>query len=687
MRLLRAILFGVLPVTLAIGVVFTRVAARQAEQKPSAAGFDAKAIDRSVDPCNDFYQFACGTWMKENPIPSDQATWGRFSELTERNRATLRSLLEKVSDPKPGRSAIEAKLGDYYATCMDEAHVESLGAKPIAADLARINAITSKTELPALMGSLQHVGVTTFFGFGSDQDFKDSSQVIAEVDQGGLGLPDRDYYLNTDEKSLELRTKYVAHVEKMFALAGEPAAEAASDATAVMTIEMELAKHALDRVSRRDPNKVYHKMTREALAELAPDFAWTKFYEGGQIPEFVDVNVAEPEYIRGMAAAVAAQPLPAIKAYLRWHKISEASPLLSKPFVDEHFDFYGRTLQGRKENLPRWKRCVQYADGDLGEALGQLYVEATFGADGKRRMLEMVNHLESALKKDIETLDWMTPETKKQAAIKLAAFTRKIGYPDKWRDYSSLTIVRGELVGNSDRANAFEHHRQLAKIGKPVDRGEWLMTPPEVNAYYNPQNNEIVFPAGILQPPFFDKAMDDGVNYGAIGAVIGHEMSHGFDDQGSKFDKDGNLKDWWAEADAKEFQKRTQCIVDQYSRSIAIDEVHVNGKLTLGENVGDNGGLRIAFMALQEALAGKASDENAAKIDGFTPLQRFFLGWGQIWCQNVRPEDARRRAMLDPHSPGRARVNGVVSNMPEFAKTYGCKAGSPMVNATQCRVW
>jgi putative endopeptidase len=683
MRLFRAFLFAVLPMTMIVGAVYSRtVVAQQAEQK-STAGFDAKALDTAADPCNDFYQYACGAWMKNNPIPGDQATWGRFSELNERNRATLRGLLEKVSDPNPKRSAIEQKLGDYYATCMDEQAVETLGVKPIAEDLQKIAALKSKAELPSMIGKLQRVGVTTFFNFGSDQDFKDSSQVIAEADQGGLGMPDRDYYFKTDAKSVEQRKAYVAHVEKMFALAGEPAAKAKADATAVMTIETALAKNALDRVSRRDPEKVYHKMTRKDLAGLTPGFAWEKFYEGAEVPSFTDVNVSEPEYVKGLGTVITAQPLPSIKAYLRWHTISNASPLLAKAFVDEHFNFYGKVLQGRKEQLPRWKRCVSIVDGDVGEALGQLYVEATFGAEGKRRMLELIGHLESSLKKDLETLDWMTPDTKKQALTKLAAFTRKIGYPDKWRDYSSLNIVRGDLVGNSDRSNAFEHHRQLAKIGKPVDRGEWLMTPPTVNAYYNPQNNEIVFPAGILQPPFFDRAMDDGVNYGAIGAVIGHETTHAFDDEGSQFDKDGNLKNWWTEADAKEFHTRTQCIVDQYSRYIATDDVKVNGKLTLGENTADNGGLRIAYMALQEALNNKSRD----KIDGFTPEQRLFLGWGQIWCENDRSENARLRATVDPHSPARARVNGVVANMPEFAKAYSCKAGSPMINATQCRVW
>ncbi len=683
MRLFRTLLFAVLPLTMIVGAVYSRtVAAQQAEQK-GTPGFDAKALDTSADPCTDFYQYACGTWTKNNPIPPDQASWGRFSELNERNRATLRDLLEKVSDANPKRSAIEQKIGDYYATCMDEAQAEKLGVKPITEDLQRINAIKTKAELPALVGSLQRMGTATFFDFGADQDFKDSSQVIAEADQGGLGLPDRDYYFKTDAKSVEQRAKYLEHVKKMFVLAGETAAQAATHATAVMTIETALAKNALDRVSRRDPEKVYHKMPRKDLAALTPGFAWDKFYEGAEVPSFTDVNVSEPDYMKGVNQVIASQPLPSIKAYLRWHIISNTSPLLSKAFVDEHFDFYGHTLQGRKAQLPRWKRCVSVVDRDLGEALGQLYVEATFGTEGKRRMLELVGHLESSLKQDLDSLDWMTPETKKQALIKLAAFTRKIGYPDKWRDYTALNIVRGDLVGNSDRSNAFEHHRQLAKIGKPVDRGEWLMTPPTVNAYYNPQNNEIVFPAGILQPPFFDKSMDDGVNYGAIGAVIGHEMTHGFDDQGSQFDKDGNLKNWWTEADAKEFHTRTQCIVDQYSKYIAIDDVHVNGKLTLGENTADNGGLRIAYMALQEALNGKSRE----KIDGFTPEQRLFLGWSQIWCESDRPENARLLALTNPHAPSRTRVNGVVSNMPEFAKAYGCKAGSPMINATQCRVW
>jgi putative endopeptidase len=684
MRLIRTLLCAVLPLTLAIGIVYTRVvAAQQAEQKARNLGFDAKALDRTADPCTDFYQFACGTWLKENPIPPDQSRWGRLTELTERNRATLRGLLDKVSEPNPKRSPIEAKLGDYYATCMDEAHVEELGAKPIAADLARIDAVASKADLPPLMGSLERVGVATFFGFGANQDFKDSSQTIAEVDQGGLGLPDRDYYYKTDPTSVQQREKYVSHIEKMFVLAGEPAAQAKTDATAVMEIETALAKNALDATSRRKPENIYHKMTRKDLDGLTPNFAWAKFYDGAEAPAFTDINVTEPDYFRGMGAVIDAQQLPAIKAYLRWHVINAASVLLSKPFVDEHFDFFSRTLRGQQQQLPRWKRCVGYTDRDLGEVLGQLYVEATFGAEGKRRMLEMVNHLESALKKDIDNLDWMSPETKKQALIKLAAFTRKIGYPDKWRDYAQLQVVRGDMFGNSKRANAFEDRRQLAKIGKPVDRGEWLMTPPTVNAYYQPQNNEIVFPAGILQPPFFDKAMDDAVNYGAIGGIIGHEMSHGFDDQGSTFDKSGNLENWWAPADKTEFDKRTQCLVDQYSRYIAVDDVKVNGKLTLGENVGDSGGVRIALMALQEALAGKTP----AEIDGFTQEQRFFLGWGQVWCQADRPEAARMRATVDPHSPGKWRVNGVVSNMPEFAKTFGCKAGAPMVNATQCRVW
>jgi putative endopeptidase len=697
MRLTRTFLCAVLPMAVAFGAINARMQALSAQPQPGpgqpgsgqpapakpSAGFDAAAIDRSANACTDFYQFACGAWTKNNPIPEDQASWGRFNELVERNRDTLRGLLDKMSAAKAERTAVQQKLGDYYATCSDESSVEALGAKPLADDLARIAAVADKKALPAEIGTLQRNGINVFFAFGAEQDFKESSSVIAIADQGGLGLPDRDYYFKTEENFVKQREQYVEHVRKMFVLAGDAAPQAAANAKAVMTIETALAKNAFDLVTRRDPNKIYHRITRAELVALTKAFEWEPYLTATGAPQFATINVTEPDFFKGVDAVIASNSLDDLKTYMRWHVIHVAAPLLSSAFVNENFDFYGRVLTGRKALLPRWKRCVQYTDGDLGEALGQLYVDATFGADGKRRMLELVNNLESSLRKDISDLDWMTIKTKQQALAKLATFVKKIGYPDKWRDYSALTIVRGDLVGNSKRANEFEHRRQLAKIGKPVDRAEWLMSPPTVNAYYNPLMNEIVFPAGILQPPFFDRSLDDAVNYGAIGGVIGHEMTHGFDDQGRQFDKDGNLSDWWTESDAMQFTKRTDCVKTQYGGYTAVDTMKIDGELTLGENVADNGGLRIAHMALMEALAGKTP----APIDGFTAEQRFFLGWGQIWCENVRPEQARLEVTTDVHSPGRWRVNGVVANMPEFAKAFGCKAGQPMVSATQCKVW
>jgi putative endopeptidase len=682
MRVIRSFLFVVLPMAIVFGGLHARGVAAQSA-KPQASGFDVNAIDRTADACTDFYQYACGAWMKNNPIPADQASWGRFNELVERNRDILRGLLDQVGEAKATRTAVQQKLGDYYSTCMDESTVEKLGAKPLADDLGRIDAIKSKAELPAEIGRLQRQGVDAFFGFGAEQDFKSSSSVIAIADQGGLGLPDRDYYFKEDQNFVTQRTQYVDHVRKMFVLAGDAAPNAEAQAKAVMAIETALAKNAFDRVTRRDPNKIYNKLSRADLLALTKTFTWDPYLSATGAPQFGSINVTEPAFFKGLDGVMASTSLDDLKTYLRWHVIHAAAPTLSSTFVNENFEFYGKVLTGRKELQPRWKRCVSYTDSDLGEALGQLYVDATFGADGKRRMLELVGNLERALKRDLTDIDWMTLKTKEQALAKLAAFTRKIGYPDKWRDYSALTIVRGDLLGNSKRANEFEHRRQLAKIGQPVDRAEWLMSPPTVNAYYNPLMNEIVFPAGILQPPFFDRALDEAVNYGAIGAVIGHEMTHGFDDQGRQFDKDGNLADWWTDTDGAEFTKRATCIKEQYDGYVAVDDMKLNGALTLGENVADNGGLRIAHMALAEVLGGKSP----GPIDGFTPEQRFFLGWGQIWCENVRPEQARLEVTTDPHSPGHWRVNGVVSNMPEFAKAFSCKAGQPMVKTNQCRVW
>jgi endothelin-converting enzyme/putative endopeptidase len=506
---------------------------------------------------------------------------------------------------------------------------------------------------------------------------------MAIVDQGGMGLPDRDYYTRDDAKSVELRKQYVEHVGKMAALAGAPPEQANAAAQNVIQLETALAKNALDAVSRRDPNKIYHKLSTAELQALTPQFQWPQYFTGIGAPPIYALNVTEPEFFKALGQTLASTPIGEIKSYLRWHLAHASATVLSKGFVDENFRFYGTALTGAKELRPRWKRCVQYTDTDLGEALGQAFVKEAFGPQAKADTLRMVHELEGALETDINSLSWMTEATKKEAQVKLHAISNKIGYPEKWRDYSGLNIVRGDALGNSQRSNAFEFHRQLNKIGKPVDKNEWSMTPPTVNAYYNPLENNINFPAGILQPPFYSAKADAAVNFGGAGAVIGHEMTHGFDDQGRQFDARGNLKDWWTPADAKAFDERAQCFVDEYSSFTAVDDVKVNGKLTLGENTADNGGLRIALMA----YLSRAAKEPAATLDGFTAEQRVFLGWGQVWCENVRPERARMLAQTNPHSPGHYRVNGVVSNMPEFQKAFSCKAGAPMVRPTQCRVW
>jgi putative endopeptidase len=640
-------------------------------------------MNPKANPCVNFYQYACGGWMAANPIPPDESVWGQFNELAERNRTILRNILEKASVDTPKRTAVEQKIGDFYASCMDEQAIDKLGTKPIQDELDRIDAITSKSGLLDELVRLHPMGANVFFEFSSSPDAKDSSRVIAEVDQAGLGLPDRDYYLKEDAKSVELRTEYVAHVQKMMELLGEPANKAQADAQAILRLETSLAKGSLDRVSRRDPDKVYHKLSVQELAALCPSIDWSRYFRGLSTPAFSDLNVAEPDFFRTLAAVWNDTTLDDMKTYLRWHLVHSEAAFLPTAFVSENFHFYRQILTGAKEIQPRWKRCVAATDSDLGFALGQKYVDETFGVEGKARTLKMVHEIETALGRDIRTLSWMTPATRQQALIKLRAVANKIGYPDKWRDYSSVRIVRGDAVGNDQRATEFEVHRELNKIGQPVDRSEWLMTPPTVNAYYNPQENNINFPAGILQPPFYDNHMDAAVNYGGIGAVVGHELTHGFDDEGRKFDPQGNLRDWWTPADAKEFEKRAQCFIDEYSKFTPVDDVHLNGKLTLGENTADNGGMRLAFMALMESLKGKPQP----KIDGFTPQQRFFLSWGQIWCQNIRPEAARMRAQVDPHSPGPDRVNGVLQNMPEFQKAFACTAGQPMVAAPACRVW
>jgi putative endopeptidase len=654
-----------------------------AQPAAPSTGFSTANMDMTANPCIDFYQYACGTWMANNPIPADQSRWGIFDELADRNRAILRGILEKAAVVDPKRSAVEQKIGDFYASCTDEATIDKLGIKPLTPELNRIDAIKSKDQMLDELVRLQTQGAAVFFNFSSTPDAKNSTQMIADADQGGLGLPDRDYYLKTDAKSVKLREQYVAHVQKMLELAGEPASQAASDAQAVLRIETDLAKGSLDRVARRDPNQTYHKMSVKDLSALAPSIDWPKYFSGLGTPAFTDLNVSVPDFFKDLNTVLTSTSLADLKTYLRWHLLHAEAPLLAKPFLDENFHFFGQTLTGTKELEPRWKRCVEATDDDLGFALGQKYVEQTFPPAAKARVLGMVQEIEKMLGQDIQSIDWMTPATKKQALVKLQAVTNKIGYPDKWRDYSSVKIVRGEAVGNDERATEFEVHRQLNKIGQPVDRGEWRMTPPTVNAYYSPLQNNINFPAGILQPPFFDNRMDAAVNYGAIGSVMGHELTHGFDDQGRQFDAEGNLHNWWTKEDADEFEKRAECFIKEYSAFTPVDDVHLNGKLTLGENTADNGGVHLAFMALMKSLDGKPQP----KIQGFTPQQRFFLGYGQVWCQNVRPEAARMRAQIDPHSDGRDRVNGVLGNMPEFQEAFACHAGQPMVHQPACRVW
>jgi endothelin-converting enzyme/putative endopeptidase len=646
-------------------------------------GFDLGAIDRSTNPCDDFYQFSCGTWLKKNPIPPDQASWGRFSELIERNQTILRQILEQAGSATSGRDADTQKIGDYYASCMDEKTIEAKGLAPLQPELDRIAHISGPVDLAAEIARLQKMGVDVLFDFSSGQDFKNSNMVIGQADQGGLGLPERDYYFREDAKAVETRKEYVAHMVRILRLLGEPEASAAKEASDAMAIETALASASMDVTARRDPANVYHKMNLTGFEALSDSFDWKAYFTLIQAPSMESLNVAVPDFFKGQEALLKSQTLEAWESYLALHLIHSHAMMLPARFDDENFAFYGKYLTGAQEKRARWKRCVDATDGDLGEALGKAYVAKTFGADGKQRTLAMVKNIETALGQDIGQLTWLTPQTKQKAIEKLHAVTNKIGYPDRWRDYSALSIARGDALGNSMRANEFEFNRQIQKIGKPVDRTEWSMSPPTVNAYYDPSLNSINFPAGILQPPFFDKQSDDAANYGAIGAVIGHELTHGFDDEGRQFNAKGDLDDWWTPADAKAFEQRSECLVNEYSSFAIADGLHENGKLTLGENTADNGGLRLAWLALMNDLAGKTLPAK----DGFTEAQRFFLAFGQIWCDNEREELKRQQIQTNPHSLAEFRVNGVVSNMPEFRQAFGCKSGQPMVRQNSCRLW
>ncbi len=651
---------------------------------PYTPSLDPASMDRTVDPCVDFYEYSCGGWKKMNPIPPDQTRWSVYGKLYEENLNYLRGILENAATA-PNRDTVTQEIGDYYAACMNEAAIEKLGAKPLDPAMRAIANLQNKKDFAALVAKLQSEGTDALFRAGSRQDQDDSNSVIMNVSQGGLGLPDRDYYLKDDAKSKETRERYVQHVEKMFELLGDSPEAAAKHAATVMEIETRLATASLSRVERRDPYKQKHKMTVPDLYKVAPDFDWNSYFTASAAPSFTTLNVSWPDFFKDLSAQIHSTPLDDWKTYLRFHVANSHASELSSAFVNEDFAFYRQYLRGAKELQPRWKRCVRDVDSNLGEALGQAYVRATFSPELKASTLEMTRRIEDAMAVRIEQLDWMSPATKEQALAKLHTIRNKIGYPDKWRDYSSVKILPDDFFGNDQRATAFEIHRRLDKIGKPVDRGEWGMTPPTVNAYYNDSMNDINFPAGVLQPPLYDAKMDAAPNYGNTGSTIGHELTHGFDDQGRKYDANGNLKDWWTKEDNEQFVKRADCVVDQYGQYVVVDDIHINSRLTEGEDVADLGGTILAYVAWKDAT----KEMTLAERDGLSPDQRFFVGMAQWACENSRPEDERVNAVTDEHSPGKYRVNGVVVNMPEFGAAFACKAGQPMVKPADkvCHVW
>jgi endothelin-converting enzyme/putative endopeptidase len=656
---------------------------------PSAAAgrtLDVSGMDTTAQACTDFYKYGNGGWLEKNPMPSDRPRWGTSDELRLRNQTDLHDILDRLAAGRANAPAgsDEKKLGDFYATCMDETAIESAGLTPVTPELARIDAIRDRDALRAEIGRLQSMGVNALFGFGSEEDRQDSSRMIAAALQAGLGLPDRDYYVRTDAKSADLRKKYVAHVAKTLELAGAAPAKAAADAKTILAFETKLAKASQNNVDFRDPSKTNHPTTLDDLSKANPDLGWTAYFRDQGLPESVTVNVWQPEFFRAADALVKSAPLATWKTYLRWQLLSAAAPTLGRKFVEENFAFNGRTLAGTPEIQPRWKRCVNATDGAMGMALGKIYVAERFPPAAKARMEELVKNLLAAMDEDIQSVSWMGEETKKAARAKAATFAVKIGYPEKWRDYSKLEISPDSYGASVVAANRFEWKRDLAKIGKPLDRSDWAMNPPEVNAQNSSARNEILFPAGILQPPFFYAEGDDAINYGGIGAVIGHEITHSFDNSGRQFDAKGNQVDWWTAEDGRQFDARAKCIIDQYDGYFVEPGLHQNGDLVQGEAIADLGGLAIAYRAYKKSLAGKGEPE---KIDGYTGDQRFFISYARIWAAHHRPEFARLLAQTNEHPLGRFRAIGTLANTPEFAQAFGCVPGSAMVRDPACRIW
>ena len=665
---------------------------------PKLERFSPDLADKALDPCTDFFKYACTKWITANPIPPDQVRWGTFDSLAIWNTAAVHNTLEQAAEAS-NRTPVQQKVGDYYASCMDEATIDKAGIAPLRPMLDRIVAMQEKSQLPELVAAIhlmirpanlnfidaQYQGA--LFGIYASPDFDDATKMVAALDQSGMGMPGRDFYLKDDDKSKQIREKYVAYIGHILELSGEPQAQAAADAKAVLAMETALANAAMDIVLRRDPKNLNNKMTLGQIQALTPSFNWSRYFAAMHVPKSPQYLVTSPDFFRGVEKLIASEPVDHWRAYLRYTTLRFMASSLSEPFIDANFDFFSRTLYGAKQLQPRWRRCSNYADADLGEAVGQAYVAKYFPPENKERMLEMVKAIEAALHEDIDAQSWMSPETKKLAHAKLRAQVDKIGYPDHWIDYSAVQIKRDDFLGNVSRASRFEIERRLSLVGKPADRSLWGMTPPTVNAYEDAQTNTINFPAGILQPPFFDASQIDAVNFGGIGAVIGHEIIHGYDDQGRKFDADGNLKDWWTPSDAASYDERGKCIADEYTEDVPEAGVKQNGKESQGEDTADNGGIHIALAGLQNKLKSEDKNLDSPAPGGLTEEQTFFLSYANIWCGQFRPEAARTVVLTQGHSLEHYRVNNVLGNMGEFARAFGCHAGQPMVHANACRVW